>query len=414
MILTLHVPGTTVKRVQEALKVYIPPMKSETIQHPKKAKGSGRLEIEATSNDIQDRVSEKEDGDIEPEPGAEVNDNASSDDDGSGPEVQGESIHQKPLVFQVAINQLSSVIVSGNVSITIPVLQHLAKSAVPVIFTEKNKPIALLNPFAAHGSVRVRKEQFAAIDNERGFYIASKIVHAALENKARMLLGLAKNRASTNPDIEKSLRESAQAIRDGEKKLDVLRFSPDPVANRFKFMGIEGDGSKEYFGALERIIPTAFNFSGRNRRPPKDPVNAMLSLGYTIIQGYINIGIAAVGLEPFAGFLHADRSGKPSLVLDMMEEFRQPAVDRLVITLVTKNIIKPAHFVSTSTGVQLTEAGRNIFVTRLIKRVAPLRPDEEEKSTDRNYYKNIIKQARDLSRFLLGLSGEYVPHVMDW
>lgn len=415
MILTLHVPGTTVKRVQEALKVYIPSIKPGPVQSIRKLVKKRTVGTDAT-NDSVDQANPSEDNKSD---AVVAESNALPDEeDASGPEVRPgkETVdgNQNSMTFQVAIKQLSSVIVSGNVSITIPVLQHLAKNAVPVIFTEKNKPIAILNPFAAHGSVRVRKEQFAAIDSDRGFYIARKIVYATLENKARLLLGLAKNRATTNPAIEKILREGAQLIRDGEKKLDTLRYSSDPVANRFKFMGVEGDGSKIYFAALENVVPAIFKFSGRNRRPPRDPINAMLSLGYTILQGYINIGIAAVGLEPFAGFLHADRSGKPSLVLDMMEEFRQAIVDRLVITLATKGIIKPIHFVGTSTGVQLTDAGRDIFITRLIKRAAPLRPDEEDQASFKNYYKEIIKQARDLSRFLLGLSSEYVPHVMEW
>nr|MDO8109712.1 CRISPR-associated endonuclease Cas1 [Candidatus Sigynarchaeota archaeon] len=431
MILTLHVPGTTVKRVQESLKVYIPPLKPETtsrstksdkaVDHEKQISNDenrknkkGNL-IQATLA-IQDKVNPSDDAESEviPTKNNDLSDNAEESISENQAGIAQEGGDQKPVTFQVAINQLSSVIISGNVSITVPVLQHLAKNAVPVIFTEKNKPIAVLNPFAAHGSVRVRKEQFAAIDSERGFYIAKRIIGGALENKARILLGLAKNRAANKPELEKTLRDIAQTIRDGSKKIDVLKYAVDPVVNRFNLMGIEGDGSKEYFSALEKIIPPVFNFSGRNRRPPRDPVNAMLSFGYTILQGYITLGIAAVGLEPFAGFLHADRSGKPSLVLDMMEEFRQPVVDKLIISLVTKGIIKPTHFLSTSTGVLLTEAGRNIFVTRLVKRVAPLRPDEAAKAADKNYYKDIIKQSRDLSKFLLGQSPEYTPHVMDW
>nr|MDO8084978.1 CRISPR-associated endonuclease Cas1 [Candidatus Sigynarchaeum springense] len=432
MILTLSVPGTTVKRVQDSLKVYIPPIQAGLVKKTKSttpgenerddaADHAGDStpvdtgESHAGVSPVDDKET-KNDG-IEPVlDDGQITDKVSSQVSGMDPEAGGAGIAPgaRPVSFQVGISQLSSVIVSGNVSITIPVLQHLAKCAVPVIFTERNKPVAVLNPFANHGSVRVRKEQFAAIDTLRGFNIARKIVGGALENKARLLLGLAKNRASSNPAIEKALRDRAQSIRDGQKKLDRLLFSPNPVVNRFKLLGIEGDGAKEYFAGLQQVIPAAFNFTGRNRRPPKDPVNAMLSLGYTILQGYVSVGVAAVGLEPYAGFMHADRSGKASLVLDMMEEFRQPVVDKLVISLVTKGIIKPSHFTSTPTGVQLTAAGGDIFIPRLIKRVAPLRPGEEDKSTTKNYYKDIIKQARDVSRFLLGTIAEYTPHVMEW
>jgi CRISPR-associated protein Cas1 len=399
MILTLHVPGTTVKRVQETLKIYVPPMqRGNTLGE--------QGETEALSQ-------EKE---VEPNDAA----TASGDSINQASGTDGVVEEADPLVdsrghsFQVSVSQLTSVVVSGNIGMTIPVLLYLAKQAVPVIFTDRNKPVALLNPFAPHGSVRVRKEQFSAIEGPRGFHIAAHIVWAGLENKARILLGLAKNRAMSNPGISTQLREAATTIRAGQDKLAAVQPVPDPVANRFKLMGIEGDGAKIYFGALQLVIPSQFLFSGRNRRPPRDPVNAMLSLGYAILQGYVNVGIAAVGLEPYAGFLHADRSGKPSLVLDMMEEFRQATVDRFVITMTTKGIIKPTHFTNTATGVELTEAGKNIFIPRLIKRLAPLRPDEEAKATDHNYYKDIIGQARLLSRFLLGLAPEYTPHVVDW
>jgi CRISPR-associated protein Cas1 len=418
MILTLHVPGTTVKRVQDSLKVYIPAYAV--------AKPSANLQLDPTDTKTEienDKVANEN-----------VMDNTHDGNETAKPEVfAGESIdkddkideeiqptepsndpEQKPTSFQVAITQLSSVIVSGNVSITISVLQHLAKCAVPVIFTEKNRPIAILNPFANHGSVRVRKEQFAAIDSERGFYIAKQIVGGALENKARLLLGLAKNRASTNPAVEQVLRDCAQSIRSGRQKLESLPYKSDQTANRFNLLGIEGDGTKTYFSALQEVIPPAFNFSGRNRRPPRDPINSMLSLGYTILQGYISIGIAAVGLEPFAGFMHADRAGKPSLSLDLMEEFRQPVVDRLIMALATRGGIKPSHFTTTTTGVLLTDQGRDIFVPKLVKRAAPLRPSEDAAGSNVNYYKDIIKQARDVSRFLLGLQSTYSPFVMAW
>jgi CRISPR-associated protein Cas1 len=457
MILTLHVPGTTVKRVQESLKVYIP-----AYARAKSSSTNLHLDPNEPNIDLENEKSVNENGDdgasdIAPreydsesknsltntkqiannEPaGNPVMDNAHDENETAKLDVHvvasdsidkvdkiDEEMHetgpssdteQKPTSFQVAITQLSSVIVSGNVSITISVLQHLAKCAVPVIFTEKNRPIAILNPFANHGSVRVRKEQFAAIDSERGFYIAKQIVGGALENKARLLLSLAKNRASTNLAIEQTLRDHAQAIRTGKNKLETLRYTSDPTSNRFNLLGIEGDGTKIYFAALKHVIPAAFNFSGRNRRPPRDPINAMLSLGYTILQGYISIGIAAVGLEPFAGFMHADRAGKPSLSLDLMEEFRQPVVDRLILALVTKGGIKPSHFTTTTTGVLLTDQGRDIFVTKLVKRAAPLRPSEDAAGTSGNYYKDIIKQARDVSRFLLGLEKTYSPFIMAW
>nr|MDO8119093.1 CRISPR-associated endonuclease Cas1 [Candidatus Sigynarchaeota archaeon] len=140
---------------------------------------------------------------------------------GTGPiDLLPVRVLDKPTKFQVGISQLSSVVISGNISITVPVLQHLARNSIPVIFTDKNKPIAVLNPFAAHGLVKVRREQFKATEDDRGFHVAKQCIYAGLENKARLLLILAKNRAPTNPALEKSLRQTASEIRDNEKILE--------------------------------------------------------------------------------------------------------------------------------------------------------------------------------------------------
>lgn len=378
MILTLSTPGTSVNLVKESLKVHVPPM------GPRFRGGRG-----------------------------------SSDDGGEDGDEGGNGQPAAPATtpavqFQVGITQLTSIVVSANVHITVPVLNNLARHAVPVIFVHKNRPVAVLNPFATHGSVEVRKAQFKAIDASRGFHVARETVRAAMENKARLLLLMAKNRSSSNPGDAATLQAAAAAIRAGETRLDVLPFSGNPSSDRYALMGIEGDGARQYFEALQAILPPALNFTGRNRRPPKDPVNAMLSLGYAVLQGYVTVALAATGLEPYAGFLHADRSGKPSLVLDMMESFRQPLVDRLVLKLVNLGSITVKDFVTSSSGVQLTQHGFERYMELLARRIGPMRPDELERATETNHYKDIVQQARDLSRFLLGQASTPRMHLMDW
>jgi CRISPR-associated protein Cas1 len=386
MILTLHVPGTVIKKVQESLKVYVPPP-AESLPR-KKPKTS------------------------------ESNEVATQNDDGKSSEKQNKDTRGRIPVpvseYTVSVKQLSSVVVTGIVSISVPVLKLLARNSVPVIFTEKNRPVAIFNPFATHGSVRTRKEQFKAIDSEKGFQLAKMFVHSALENKSRLLLLLSKNRRRNSVVSARALRKTALNIRENDKLLSGLTCTGNQGKDRYRLMGLEGDGAKQYFQAIGTIIPKAYNFTCRNRRPPKDPVNAMLSLGYALLQGYVTIGVAAVGLEPFAGVLHADRSGKPSMVLDMMEEFRQPVIDRLVLSMVTRRVIKPGHFMNDSSGVRLTRRGMDVFFQNALQRIAPLSPEEMERSGLENFYPVVLGQARNVARFFLGNNPTYKPYLMEW
>lgn len=363
MILTIHVPGTTVKQDQKSLVVRIPPEKTPR-----------------TRDEYKDGLPDE----------------------------------FKPRIIKVSVHRLTSVVIAGNTGITMPVLKLLSKHAVPVILLDRNRPVAVINPYAAHGSVEVRKKQFKAIEDERGFDVAKSIIDAGLENKARLLLLLAKNRNPRQPQLASLLRSAAKGIRIVKEKLDHVQWNEDITTVRYKLMGVEGEGSRLYFSTLHHVLPPAFAFTGRNRRPPKDPVNAILSLGYTIMQGFITTAVASVGLEPYAGFLHADRSGKPSLVLDLMEEFRQPIVDRLVLKLVNTQILKINDFTADSRGVRLTKSGLDEFFRRILKRLAPMRQTELARLDEHNYYDEILYQSRKLSRFLMGRSGSYKPYIMDW
>jgi CRISPR-associated protein Cas1 len=107
-----------------------------------------------------------------------------------------------------------------------------------------------------------------------------------------------------------------------------------------------------------------FQFTGRNRRPPLDSVNALLSFGYTLLANDLRSSLECVGLDPYVGFLHADRPGRPSLALDLMEEFRAPFVDRLVLNLINMKMVRPEQFVRQATGeVQMDTEARKTLLT---------------------------------------------------
>ena len=137
--------------------------------------------------------------------------------------------------------------------------------------------------------------------------------------------------------------------------------------DKTKLMGFEGIASNAYFEVLPKLIlnqKESFPFNGRNRRPPKDAVNAMLSLAYTLIANDCTAALETVGLDSYVGFLHALRPGRTSLALDMMEEFRAYLGDRFVLSLINKRQITPKDFLyQGEDGVILTDSGRRTFIS---------------------------------------------------
>ena len=131
--------------------------------------------------------------------------------------------------------------------------------------------------------------------------------------------------------------------------------------------GLEGEAAQRYFDRFHALIlqqKEDFYFHGRNKRPPLDNVNAMLSFGYSLLAGMCGGALEAVGLDPYVGFFHTDRPGRMSLALDLMEEFRSVMVDRFVLTLINKRIMKPEYFLTKENGaVIMTEEGRKAFLS---------------------------------------------------
>lgn len=136
--------------------------------------------------------------------------------------------------------------------------------------------------------------------------------------------------------------------------------------------GLEGESANRYFSVFDELILSqkdSFKYEGRNRRPPLDPVNAMLSFGYALMTSMCTSALESVGLDPYVGFFHTERPGRCSLALDMIEEFRAPFVDRFVLTLINKKIVSEASFVKKeSNAVVLTDDARAEFINQWQKK----------------------------------------------
>jgi CRISPR-associated protein Cas1 len=154
----------------------------------------------------------------------------------------------------------------------------------------------------------------------------------------------------------------------------------------------------------------AFDFDGRNRRPPRDPVNALLSLGYALLTKDLTIKLLAVGFDPYMGFYHQPRYGRPALALDVMEEFRPLVVDSAVLTAINTGVVQPTDFIRRAGAVALTSAGRARFLGAYERRM-----DEEITHPLFGYrvsYRRILEvQVRLLARHLGGELDEYPPFL---
>lgn len=301
----------------------------------------------------------------------------------------------------------SSLILGGSGSISLNALKLLADYNIPVVLTGSHGAFATFHPFFMHGTVIVRREQFLAYLDNRGVVLAKGFVLGALLNKVMVLRYFAKNRNDSLAVLLLNHADSIERIADEVRNIQGNRV--DDI--RLNLMGLEGEGSRLYYEALSRIIPKELGFESRNRRPPRDPVNAALSYGYIMLNSVVALTIAKVGLEPFAGFLHVDRSGKPSLVLDLSEEFRQSIIDIMIVSMFSRGWLNQNDFDFTGSSVLLNKEGKRKFFEHFRKR---LKHKVRVNGVNTTLEGAILRQAREIVRFLLGRSNNYESFVFRW
>lgn len=240
----------------------------------------------------------------------------------------------KSVCAQVPLMRLQEIIVaSRGVSFSSDLVEALCERGIRIAcLTSNGRPFALITSPMVTATVETRRAQFAAYQNERGADLCRWIVAGKLHNQEKLLRYFAKSREGARKD---ALEKGATALRRLRKAaLAAEGKTPDEV--RGEVMGLEGTGGRLYWQQIGNMLPDELGFEGRSHQGANDGVNAALNYGYGILTAHVWGAVMNAGLEPFAGFLHVDRSGKPSLVLDLMEEFRQPVVDRAIFSWLNK------------------------------------------------------------------------------
>jgi CRISPR-associated protein Cas1 len=241
--------------------------------------------------------------------------------------TQGKTVlQQAPLLHLQAVH-----VVSRGVSISSDAIAACVEQGIPIYFLDDyGGAYASLYASRLGATVLTRREQIRAYDDKRAIVLARGFVSGKLANQARLLRYMAGHRDEA----------SAQHLNDTAHRIttylpDIAAVQGEHIdAIRETLMGIEGTTARLYWGAVRELVPDTYGWEKRVGRGATDAVNSLLNYGYGILYSEVERALVLSGLDPYAGFLHTDRNGKPSLVLDAIEEFRQALVDRVVWGLV--------------------------------------------------------------------------------
>lgn len=307
---------------------------------------------------------------------------------------------------------VSDVSIYGNVSLTMPALTALMEREIPVTFHSFGGWFRGMATGLGHKNVEIRTAQYrASFDSTFRRRFARDLVAAKITNQRTIVRRNWKGGASERKDIL--------------RKLDRAKIASADAKTNSQLLGIEGEAASNYFRAFAGMLsPTGFvvdkrksgtsdhwfKFEKRNRRPPTDPVNSMLSYGYAILTRQFTVALASIGLDPYRGFFHEPRYGRPSLALDIMEPFRPLIVDSVVLRAVNTSELTEKDFVVATTGTSLTQTGRKKFLQAFERRLSML-TTHALFGYQLSMRRLIVLQSRLLSRHLLGELPIY-PHYL--
>lgn len=317
---------------------------------------------------------------------------------------EGDEVATAPAEQEIPLFRVGEILVPPRgVTISTDLVQEAVARGIPITFLSSGgQPYAMLTSPMLTATTQTRRAQLRALDNERGANLAKALVAAKLRNQASLLVYFAK--AERDDPVRKTrVLDAAAEVRKARRlALGVEGDRPDFVRERL--LGNEGLGARAYWSGVKALLEGRCEFEGRTGRGAVDPVNALLNYGYGILSSRVWAAVMLAGLDPFAGFLHTDRPGKPSLVLDLMEEMRAPAVDRAVLAHV--RLGEPVRF----DGRSLHEETRRRIADGVIERL-------EAKVTVRGKRLQLAsviqRQARSVAVFLRG-EGEFRPFSMTW
>jgi CRISPR-associated protein Cas1 len=305
------------------------------------------------------------------------------------------SKHDQALLA-VPLGRVSEVVLVGRTGATTPALLMLLDAGIPLSFvTRTGKLRGRLTP-PRPKNLPLRHAQYDRA-RDPGFCLA--VARAIVDGKLRNSRALAYRIRRSHPQVAAAwlarLEQAVEAVAQADD-MDSLR-------------GIEGSAAKAYFAVLRGALRPEMTFDKRTRRPPRDPANSLLSLGYTLLTQNLMTACEVVGLDPYDGFFHADKYGRPALALDLEEEFRGPVVDSVVRLVINKRVVGPDDFEpGPKGGIYLSDRGLRKFLRQYTHRLNTeiLHPYYDRRLT---YQRVFEVQARLMAKAIQGQLDKYRP-----
>lgn len=303
-------------------------------------------------------------------------------------ELDGQHLRDMPA------RKVHLVSVYGNVRLTTPALSFFLRSQTPIMFCSLDGNLhGVAHPQQLSPASQL-KAQFAASASELGYELARAFTLSKLSSSYQLICQYQRH----YPAVGEALAQ-LQALLDKLEQSSSLE----------QLRGYEGSGARSYFQALQQPL-ARYGFTGRNRRPPRDPVNAALSYGYALLLGRIQLAVLQAGLHPEVGMLHSESRRNPALCLDLMEEFRIPVVDVAVLRAFNRSKLQPlAHFEDKHQGIYLNEPGRKIMLQVFEERL--LQETPHPAGWRRPYAETINQQAQLLAAAIMKRRS-YTPYYL--
>ncbi len=313
----------------------------------------------------------------------------------------------KEKLAEAPLLHLEQVLVIGQgISLSADAIRACCAVGIPIHFVDSlGRPYAALYSPGLTGTVLTRRAQLLAYADQRGVTLALAFADGKITNQANFLRYAARYREEATPEIGHQLRQEAQQV---QKTLDDLRhLRGDTVEEiRGQLLALEGRAAQRYWEALRTVIPDSYAWPGRVTRGARDPINAALNYGYGILYGQVERALVLAGLDPYGGFIHADRPGKPSLVFDLIEEFRTVVVDRTVVGMATKGM----KLEMDEEG-RLTKEARRSIAEKVLERLEAAERYERKRQPLRVILQS---QARHIATFVRGDRATYEPFIARW
>lgn len=276
------------------------------------------------------------------------------------------------ILFEIPEETLEGLVLIGSVQVSSQAMISLLQLGIPVTWISGRGKFFGRLESTSHVNVFKHQKQVLMQDTSFALDLARKAILAKIHNQIVLLQ-------------RHQRRKEQAALAKAIAQMQALRKHVHTVASREELMGHEGSISRVYFSALGQIVPPEFAFTKRSKQPPLDSFNTMLSFGYTLLMYDIYTAISNQGFHPYFGFLHALKNHHPALASDLMEEWRAPIVDSMVLSLISHHEIVPEHFARSEDGVGifLNREGRTIFLRAYEKKLRSLNPYGEQKKTYR-------------------------------